>query len=129
MGRHVGDRHNDNFHSDDSCAVVPEFAKYSIHTIMKIMKTDTVVMISVFQAAGAWATWSVGICNSSLSSDESDGSNERSGFSPCVSNGHGERRPGSEASGQRPMVSEATKDDAAPQRSPNDDPDYQGSHR
>ncbi|WP_173009320.1 hypothetical protein [Methylobacterium sp. P1-11] len=93
------------------------------------MNMNIVVMINVFQLAGAWATWSMGICNSSLSSDESDGSNERSGFSPCVSNGHGERRLGSEVSGQRPMVSDATEDDAAPQRSPNDDPDYQGSHR
>jgi hypothetical protein len=78
------------------------FAKYSIHTITKVMNTKNVVMISVFQPVGAWATWSMGICNSSLSSGESDGRCERSGFSPRVSNGHGERRLGSEASRQRP---------------------------
>ncbi|WP_175556374.1 hypothetical protein [Methylobacterium sp. yr668] len=129
MGRHVGGGRNDNFHSDDSCAVVPEFAKYSIHTIMKIMKADTVVMISVFQVAGAWSTWSVGICNSSLSSSESDGRCERSSFSARVSNGHGERGRGSEALHRWPMFSDAVMGYAAPQRSPNYQSDYQSSYR
>jgi hypothetical protein len=71
----------------------------------------------------------MGICNSSLSSGESDGTCERSSCSPRVSNGHGERRLGLEASGQRPAGSDAAKDDAAPQRSPDDYPDYQGGHR